>query len=706
MADQKELTDEGAPAKPPDAPVPPRLGSLRRFSRLGLFAGLFVAALVVSWLFRENVRVDDDPAATPEDSLKNALKKIESVGSPAEHLARGDDALQRHLYVQALSHYEEMLVADPTGAPLVDYRCGLAHESLGQADKSIAAFRKALSAASAPTITFACHLGMARCLLYQNQPAEARRLLYPLLFDETRQQNVPAAFSADAHYLSALALARAADNPSTRLADDNPVAFYAIRLEFPFYLDAVGLTMEPQEQTTAPKQETPLRAQKTADTKPAQVQKVERTGPASDVLDQLAQQAGLRIEWSAGAKKALADRSLRLSVLNWPLVDLLEQAADYFDLACARDGDIVRMCARDEIDAKRLASVQREMTGRALRGALTVEKAHTWTPAVYLELGNLEAARGQVSEAAQWFERLMREAQNSPYVAAASYNLAKLHLRKLDFPRARQALFRVIDQSSGNEMALRAHLRLGQMYLEEENRKDAIVQLRRAQALAPHSPYQPLANLALAAAYLQEERPDQARIVLAKQRASLQKEPYRPTAAFLDAYAQFRLAKATNTSRREASELLSTLWRDQDETLLGPVGHSLIAQAYRDLGFWDQAERLLRQATTQTQGPLNASLTYLLGDTLLKQNRREEAGRLFAKLAATPSSLRTPARLQLAQLDLQDKRFQECVSKCQKLWAEQAVSDPTPLLQIWGAALEGTGDFTKAAQCFAGKAPQ
>ncbi len=55
-------------------------------------------------------------------------------------------------------------------------------------------------------------------------------------------------------------------------------------------------------------------------------------------------------------------------------------------------------------------------------------------------------------------------------------------------------------------------------------------------------------------------------------------------------------SRSTSAARREASDLLSTLWRDQENDVLGIVGQYLKAQAYRDIGFWDQAEKLLRRA--------------------------------------------------------------------------------------------------------------
>ena len=38
--------------------------------------------------------------------------------------------------------------------------------------------------------------------------------------------------------------------------------------------------------------------------------------------------------------------------------------------------------------------------------------------------------------------------------------------------------------------------------------------------------------------------------------------------------------------------------------------------------------------------------------------------------------------------------------------ARVLIHDPQLLLQLWGSALEGSGDFARAAQCYAGKAPE
>jgi tetratricopeptide (TPR) repeat protein len=707
MTDSKTPADEPSNTSPEAPKVRPR-ASLRILARFGLFAGLFVLAIVASWIWREQVQDDPDPGEAQVEPVKTEGKKTDSAGSSVESLTRGDEALQCHFYSLALSYYQELLANEPAAAALVDYRVGLCHEALGQMDRAIAAYRKAISTVSSPALTCACHMGMARCLIRQNQPADARRLLYPFLFDEIRQQQVPALFVYDMRYLAALAMARQGLNPApAALADDSAVSCFSVPLEIPFHLEDLGLAALAQEHKGPVKKAPQLVVRKRTPTQPAVVLTVDQAlQPAHALFDLLAGEAGLRAEWSVTATKALADHSLRLCVHNCPLVDVLEQMADSFDLVCSVEDDVARFAARTELDPKRLTLYHAAMTGRALRAAIDADDTHAWASAAYLELGNGEAAQGKLAAAALWFERLIREVPNSPYVTPAAFNLARIRLLQQDFPQARQAFLRVIDHCPGHELALRAQIRVGQLFLEAEDTGPALIQLRRAQALALRSPYQPLASLVLAAAYLQDAQPDQARAVLAKQRVLLQKDPYKPAASFLDAYAQYRLAKKSNSGRREASELLSALWRDLDDAMLGPVGYYLIAQAYGELGFWDQAERLLRQVAPHTHGPIALGLECLLGDAILKQRRRTEAMTVFEKVAAQPSPFRLRARLQIARFDLEDKHFTACIQKCQELWAETSMADTPALLQLWGAALEGTGDFAKAAQCFAGKAPK
>jgi tetratricopeptide (TPR) repeat protein len=708
MAESNVPTDEAKPPAHAETAVPPRRSILHVFARLGILGSLFLLALALSWLIRANVT---EEAEIPEIALeppRPPLKKTDSAGSALEHLALGDQALQHHLYAKALSHFEDLLTADRSAAAIVEYRIGLCLESLGQVERALVSYGRSVTASTSPTLTFASHLAMARCLLRAKQPAQARRLLYPYTFDTSSRGSMPEDFRADARILIALACGREiqeapapGNDPDRELGKDlmfdRLVSMASIPLEIPFYLEEVGLPVKKAKETeiSEEKPAPALTLRTGTDKSPAMILTMNQPDmPPLEVLDMLAHKLSLRLDVSARAKNTLADRSLRVCLRNEPLLDFLEQVADNFELACRVDGEAIRIVLLAELDARQQDQAQRALVGHMLQRASREDADHEWMPAVYLELGNLEINSGRVTEAAQCYQQILNEAPGSAYVAPAYYNLALLRARKREYARARKMFFKVVDQAAGHELALRAQIRIGQLYMEGEENELAITQLKHARIMAPKSPYQPFAGLVLAAVYLKDGQLEQARLTLANQRAQLQKAPFKGTAA-----------KANKSGRREAGELLSLLWHDQDETLLGSVGQFLMAQAYRDLGIWDQAERLLRQATKNADGPLIAGLQYLLADTLTRQNRFEEAGGLFEKLAAGPSAYRARAVFRLAQLDLQTERLPECLQKCQQLWSEHSFGDTAALLQLWGNALEKSGEFTKAAQCFNGQAP-
>ncbi len=725
--------DASGPAGDTPAVHAPRRGLWSALIRLAVLGGFFAAAALGSWQLRnQSDSAEEDSGAAPVEIKTLPNESALTGGNPVELLARADQALRQHRFAMALSMFEELRASSPDHGPLIGYRYALCHESIGQFDKAIGAYRTAISGSSSPALSFVCHLGLARCLFRQGQFADARRVLYPFLFDESRQRDLPRTFAADARYLVALALSREAMAPKVeKTAGEGPISVSTIGLEIPYYLDELGSEKGKVGEAEkgkaegekgqkvggeAAKKEQPAKApsfppapvvvKKRADSQAVVLHKVDVDRLAVDVLDLLSNQTGISIKVSANAGKVLDERFLRLLLQNWPLDDLLEPIADYFGLAFRVEGTTRLISTTAEIEAKQLAALQRDRGIRALRGALLTDSGHPWTAAACLELGNWEAAQGRLPEAATWFERLVRESPHSPFVPAAYFNLALVQLDKQDAVAARIAFFRVVDHSPGHDLALKAYLRIGMSHLEEDEFKEGIVHLRHAQATAPHSPQHAEATTALAAAYVLDKQPEAARTTLAKERALLQKSPCKATAAFVDAYAQYHLAKESSPARREASDLLGTLWRDQDKTVLGPLGDLMIAQAYRELGFWSHAEQILRRTTPPARSTLARAIEYALADTLMKQQRREEATKLFEKLAGAPSNYRPQARLQLAQIKLLDKHFKECAELCKELWKERPYLDAQALLQTWGAALEGMGDFAGAAQCYAGTPPE
>ena len=701
------ISPEPASKEPADPPSQRKLRSFRVFC---LLAALFSLALWGSMQIRSHFSRHGASPDEPGEPLHKDATEVVKVAGPVETLARGDDALRQLRFAQAMSYYQQVLkLGMHKGAPL-DYRLGLCREAAGVLDEAMLCYRQAVGASASPHVTFACHLGMARCRLRQKRPGEARRLLYPFLFDETRHQNVPTVFVTDAYYLVALshALENSASN-AERLFHDAPISFASVPLEVPIYLDDAVAVDPRHDHVAAVPIPVPLVVQKRSETEPMLVLCAERSGqPAADFLDQLAAQANMKAVWTAQAKKNLEDRTLPVHLHNWVLRDVLEHAADYLDLVCWIDGDTVRFSTRAEMDDKQFIALRHGMTQRSLEAALRADPAHPMTAAALLEYGNNEAVQGNWNEAAFWYQRLIHDTTASPYVLSAYFNIARMRLRTNELARARKAFFRVIDQSPGHELALRAGIQIGQTYLQDDQARQAIGILRRARVSAVDSPYHPVATLTLAAAFLHDGDLASARAILAENRAVLQAAPYRSTASFLDSYVRYRLAKEPkemNANRRDVVDMIGTLWRNRDDTILGPYGQWLVAQAYRELGFGDEAERLLRLTLPESRGPFKASVEYALAETLVKKGQHDEAAQLFSQCVEADTRYRPRARFQLARLDLEQKRFRECAEACRQLWSEHTFLEEPALLALWGAALEGSGDLAKAAQCYAGKAP-
>ena len=708
MPDEPKEPEHNAPP-PAEAPASPPRRSLRILLVAGLLLGVFVVALCGSWRLRKGSIDSVDSANPPHSQPKVVPRELLKPASPVEILARGDSALRQLRYAEALSHYKEFLGTGVARTAEIHFRLGLCNEAAGKLDDAIASYRSAISASPSPSLTVACHLGMARCLLCQGSPIEARRVLYPFLLDERRHQNLPEAFVNDACYLAALSLAHErVDFASKQLAQDSPISFASVPLQTRSYLDEIALEVPARVESSGVTIPVPLAVRKRSNNEPAIVLCVEQTEQlAWDLLTQLAVEGGMKVEWTAEAKRSLTDRSLPMHLHNWELRDVLEAASDHLDLTCQIEGDLVRFSTKTETERKLQHSLRHDMAHRFLLAALRADSVNPYAAAALLELGNNEATQNRWNEAAVWYGRLIREVTFSPYVAASYYNLARAHLRNNDASQARKNFFRVMDQSPGHELALRACLQIGQLYLYEDDVRQAIVHLRRAQSVAERSPYHPIATLALTAAYLQDGDLEAAHRTLAQNGAVLQLEPYRPTAAFLERYVQYRLAKAkSGASQRDVGDLVGTLWRDKGDTVLGAYGQWLIARAYRDLGFWDQAEQVLRRSLVDAQGPFKTCVEFTLADTLVKRDQRAEAAQIFSRCAEAETPYRARARFELARIDLQEKRFRECEEMCRKLWNERSLSDPSALLNVWGAALEGKGDLAKAAQCYAGKAPE
>src|SRR5205814_3978484 len=135
-------------------------------------------------------------------------------------------------------------------------------------------------------------------------------------------------FVTDACYLAALSLARdGVDGADKRLAHDAPVSFASVPLQIRTYLDEIAVEVPARVDAEGVSIPAPSVVRKRSKDELAMVLCVEQTEqPACELLTQLAAEGGLKTEWTAAAKRRLADRSLPLHLHNWELRDVLEHA--------------------------------------------------------------------------------------------------------------------------------------------------------------------------------------------------------------------------------------------------------------------------------------------------------------------------------------------------------------------------------------------
>lgn len=679
--------------------------------QLGLIAGTLMLGS------RVTEQVPSGPAETPEPApveasplaadWKKECPEPEKVRAARSELDDVDRLLRAGRYELALvlcRSISERAVAELRDA--FQYRLGLCLEGLGRWDEALTAYRKLASHAPSLRMGAVAALGQARVWLRMRRPAESKALLCDVL----RRSVLPGlrgqSFLADARYFLALAapLELLPNEPPGPL-NNSPV--------FPLTSDwSLNHALEWDRLSRQPEPEPPAHPE---------VIEVQRGGDGlvrifvaqmslSGLLDRLAEQARLRIEWSAAARRLVEERSPIVALEGASLSESLHLLVDPVGLVWSLESGKLRLTSEEEAAPVELRSRRLADARRALREALKVYPRHPLTAAAYLELGNLEALTGHLGEAQTWYVRLAREWPRSPLVVESHYNLGLLRSRQGDRAAARQAFYRVVDRAPGHELAPLAYWRIGRIYLEEGEAEQALSPLRRASSFpggrGGGSPAQAAAALTTAAAHLLTDNPRAANAVLREHRELVSRDSYRNAAAFLDTLARFRAATDRRQRQREAVDLLSVLLTVPDDPLLGPEGLALMGQAYHELGMQEEMARFYQKSLKKLRGPLATKLTLELAEEHWSAGKPDSALPLYQILIAEgPTAEAKRARLRLAEIALAGKKSQECLKSCRELLQEKVGVDAAAVLRLMAQAYEQLGEHDKAIRCLSGQLP-
>lgn len=681
--------------------------------RAAVIGGLFLGSFLFSWFGRvwlvpHNTETEPGAETPPEIIVDRTHGRGEPRLEPAvERLDRADRQYRELNHAGALALYKTLLAesSEPAKGSL-HYRIAQCQEALGNWEKALAAYRQAASDETLGHGRAAAQLAQARVLIRLQRHDEARHLLYPLVLNGSAPTASRVVVAAAQHWL-ALVLSRSA-MPETL---PGHVAMIATAGSYPMDVGPELAALRPASGAkpgkTAGLSEAIAIPQETPGTEKTVRQASFRSLGAHDLFDIIAKTGGMRVWWTPQAHKAIADRSLGLDVQQWPVAYLVATLADCLGLVCQQEGDQIRLAAVAEASVEARQAFALDLARRSSRAALALGGGSTLAPAVYLHIGNLEAAVGNADAALEWYDRLLREKPASPLAVPASFNRGILFLRHGDYAGARQALFRALDLAPGHELAPLALMHIGRTCLEEGDLKSGLTLLRRGKTIAVGAECQPRLTLTLAAGLLLANEPRAAHEVLLQQRSLFKQETIRAAAALLDAMARHRAARAQGPAKMETADLIAALTQGRDPYLLGPIETYLCCQAYRDLGLWNHVVASCAKALPHTQGPMTAALQVTLGDALVHLNKASEATRLLQQVAeGKDARWAAEARFHLAALDLEGGRASDCATRCAQIWRERPCADVTALMRLWGSAYEQLGEHDKAARCYSGSPPQ
>jgi tetratricopeptide (TPR) repeat protein len=647
------------------------------------------------------------PAAKPDADTAQDAPATEPIANeePAPELtnessrARLDRMVLDGRYADALTTANRLREKTEGAArDALDYRVGLCLELRGRTDEAFDAYGTLASHSPDSAAGAAAAAGQARISLRAGKFDRARQQLAALLLRSSRPPLRGHPALGDVPHLLALVLTREACPAETPNPSNSAAAHPAIEVAVAPMLAAVkwDAPAAPADAAAAP-----VTVQKNG-TKPDSytVSAIARQSVALDFLNDLAEKAGLKAQWSPEARKQAGAATLIVAADKLPLGELLRAATAVANLGWElMDGKLIFSVFPAGPVPARLAAAR-----RALIEAATANPEHPLAAVVAVELGNLEVAAGRLQEGAGWYERLIRERPRVPAAVEAYFNLGLVDAKSGERGPARDAFYRAVDRNPTGPLAGLAYLHIGRLYLEEGNPTLAARALRRVTSGAATPLMRTSAALLTAAAELLDDNPRAAHAAIAAAGPGVGEEPYVHSAALLDALCRFRASADPDRRERAASDLLAALLAYHEEPLLGAVGLVLAGQAYRDLSLGDEMAGLYQKAASGVGPALAMSMKADTAEHLMASGKKG-AVKLLREVAAASGPRGIRAELQLAEMDLKQKRTDECLTRCRKVLSGGDAATCGEAARLMGQAYTLKGDHASAARCFAGKPP-
>lgn len=646
------------------------------------------------------VSADSDAEAAPPAAEQEAKEEVAAdIEGATREPASFDRLLLDGRYAEARIAGEALREkTEGTARDALDYRMSLCNEALGQYAQALEGYAALVARCADTPAGLAAATGQARLWLRGGKVAQARRQLASLYLRTGRSPLHGQPALADGPFLFGLTLAReifADEMPGPiNFAPAHPLPEVAVAP----MVTAVKWTAAPAAAEFNP---TPTTVQKTGSKAESwTISTAIKQAVTLEFLNDLGEKAGLRIDWTPEARKQATGQSFPIAADRLPLLEVVRAVAAASDLGWELTEGKLTL----SILPNGPGPIRQAIARRALLEAVSAAPENVLAPLVSLELGNLEMSAGRQKEAISWYERLIRDRPRSPIAGSAYFNLGLVHARLGERGPARDAFYQAIDRNPISPLASLAYLHIGRLYLEDANPTLAARALRRGQSQGANAVDRTCASLLLAAAELMDENPRAAHAEISDARRTIGEEPFVRPAALLDALARFRATTDATRRDRAAGDLLEALLTFQEDSVLGPIGRMLAGQAYRDLALGDEMATQYQKAIPGVASPLVLSMKADLAEHLMATGKKG-AARLLREVAAKPGPRAGRAELHLAEMALQQKHPDECITRCRKALSSGDATLGADAVRLMGQAFTQKGDHAAAARCFAGKPP-
>jgi tetratricopeptide (TPR) repeat protein len=369
----------------------------------------------------------------------------------------------------------------------------------------------------------------------------------------------------------------------------------------------------------------------------------------------------------------------------------------------------LRLSALDELSSESRKLDLLRLSSAIIEEAVNSQPSNPMNSACLLELGNVAQSRGDHHGAIYRFDRLVREFPRSPLLVPASYNMALSYRQLGDLAAARDALYRLVDESPLHRLAQLAYIQIGRIYLQEGEPDRAITPFRRACAQSSGGT-RAAAATGLATSFILHGNPRAGNLAIVEYRRELSEPPFDSLAAFLSALSRFRAMPARQDNQPECRALLASLLAVRKEKSLGPVETLLAGQAFRELAMDEEMVALYESAMkdrTDIPGWIGAEMNLALADVAFSSGQTNKAVARLTELAKQSDNPWAPvAMLRLAEMALRERRNEDCLHWCRSAAESQDARVCRDALKLMGRTYEQLGQHKLAAACYAGQIPQ